>query len=170
MSALWSCSTERRKEPALQGQSEDAQARETIMNAKEAKLAAQKRADEIAKKREEEERKEGEAHAKKWREARENFLKNEMLHIESAIAEAVDKGKTKTHIWLASSEKPENATEKAFWERFAYKPELKKVLAHFKNLDYQLAFVVKTERHVDLSDLNPQEDSYTYETQLDISW
>ena len=140
------------------------------MNAKEAKLAAQKRADEIVKKREDDERKEGEAHAKKWREARENFLKNETAHIENTIVAAVDKGKTKAHIWLASSEKSENAQEKAFWERYAYEPELKKVMSHFKKLGYTLSIRVKTEEHVDLSDLNPGDNWFTYETLLDISW
>jgi len=139
------------------------------MNAKEAKVTAQKRATELKNAHDAAERKSAEAHAKKWRQAREDFLKNETVHIESAIAEAVDKGKAKTRVWLATSEKPENATEKAFWEGFAYKPELKKVLAHFKDLGYQLKFAVKEERHVDLSE-NPQDDSYTYETILEINW
>jgi len=33
--------------------------------------------------------------------------------------------------------------EEVFWKRFAFKPELKKVIAHFKDLDYQLEIVVK---------------------------
>jgi hypothetical protein len=140
------------------------------MNAKEAKDAAQKKAAEIKQKREEAERLEAEQSAKKWKEARADWFKNECLWIEREIAAAVEKGKTKTHVWLATSEKPENAVEKVFWERFAYKPELRRVIAIYKDLGYELGFRVKEERHVDLSDLNPQEDSYTYETLLDISW
>jgi hypothetical protein len=153
----------------VQGPSED-HIEEKEMNAKEAKLAAQKRAAEIQKKKEDDERREAEQSAKKWKDARARWFKDECLWIERKIAAAVEKGETKTDVWLASSEKPENATEKAFWERFTYKPELKKVIAIFKDLGYQLEFSVNTKRHVDLSDLNPQEDSYTYETTLDISW
>jgi len=140
------------------------------MNAKEAKIAAQKRATELKNARDAAEQKSAEEHARKWREERANWFKNELAWIEREIADAVDKGKAKTHVWLATSDDPERAQEKAFWERFAYKPELKKVLAHFRDLGYQLKFSVKEERHVDLSDLNPQDDSYTYETTLDISW
>jgi hypothetical protein len=140
------------------------------MKAKEAKLAAQKKAEELKQKREEAERKKNEDAAKKWREERANWYTNHISWIEESIAEAVNKGKDKTNVWLSSSEKPENATEQAFWGRFAFKPELKKVIAHFEDLGYQIKFRVKTEEHVDLSDLSPRDNWFTYETLLDISW
>jgi hypothetical protein len=140
------------------------------MNAKEAKLAAQKKAAEIKKKKEDDERREAEQSAKKWKEARAEWFKSELAGIERHIADAVEKGETRTHVWLASSDEPERAAEKAFWERFAYKPELKKVISHFEDLGYQIAFGVKPHEHVDLSDLNPRDNYYTYETILEISW
>src|SRR5271166_1332846 len=102
------------------------------MRAKEAKLTAQKRAAEITQQHEEAEQARAEKQAKEWRERRANWLKNEI----SGIAEAVDKGKSAIEVWLASEDKPELAEEKAFWQRFTYKPELKKVIAHFKDLGY----------------------------------
>jgi hypothetical protein len=140
------------------------------MRAKEAKLAAQKRAEELKQQREEAENARAEKQAKEWREKRANWLKNEISGIEEDIAEAVDKGKSAIEVWMASEDKPELAEEKAFWERFAYKPELKKVIAHFKNLEYDLKFRVKKRENVDLSDLNPRDNWFTYETVLDISW
>lgn len=140
------------------------------MNAKEAKLTAQKRATELSKKREAEERSRQEQAAKKWRDERANWFKSELEWVENAVAEAVNKGKTKTHIWLATSDERETATEKAFWERFAFKPELKKVIAHFEDLGYQLEFGIKKEEHVDLGDVNPRDNWFTYETTLEISW
>lgn len=140
------------------------------MDAKEAKLTAQKRAKEIEKKREEAERKSAEAHARKWREERANWLKNEIERITSDIAEAVDKGKTDCEVWMASSEERERAEEKAFRAGFAFEPELKRVLKHFEDEDYKLKFVVKEHENVDLSDLNPRDNWFTYETTLEISW
>lgn len=140
------------------------------MRAKEAKLAAQKRAAEITQQREEAEQARADKQAKEWREKRANWLKNEISGIEEDIAEAVDKGKSTIEVWMASEDKPELAEEKAFWERFAYKPELKKVIAYFKDLDYELKIVVKPHENVDLSDLNPRDNWFTYETTLKVSW
>src|SRR5208282_4163488 len=140
------------------------------MRAKEAKLTAQKRAAEITQQHEEAEQARAEKQAKEWRERRANWLKNEISGIEEEIAEAVDKGKSAIEVWLASEDKPELAEEKAFWERFTYKPELKKVIAHFKDLGYDLKFKVKRRENVDLSDLNPRDNWFTYETVLDVSW
>jgi hypothetical protein len=140
------------------------------MNAKEAKLTAQKRAEEIKKKHEAAERKSAEEHARKWREERANWFKNEIESITASIAEAVDKGKTDIEVWMNTSDEPEQAEEKAFRARFAYEPELKQVLKHFEDEDYKLKFAVKEKRNVDLSDLNPRDDWYTYETTLEISW
>ena len=140
------------------------------MNAKEAKLTAQKRAAELAKKREQAERKSAEEHAKKWREERANWYTNHISWIEESIAEAVNKGKNKANIWMATSDEPEKATEESFWQGFAFKPELKKVIAHYADLGYQAEFRVKKEEHVDLSDLNPRDNWFTYETVLEMSW
>jgi len=139
------------------------------MNAKEAKLAAQKKATELKHIREAAEQKQAEAHAKKWRDERANWFTNHISWIEKAISDAVNLGENKTRIWLATSKTPEQAQEKVFWERFAFKPELKKVIAHFKGLDYELKFGIKKEHHIDLSEL-PQDSYDTYETQLEISW
>lgn len=140
------------------------------MNAKEAKLTATKRADEIEQKRIAAERKEAEDHAKKWRDQRANWLKNEIASIESRIVEAADKGQTKIHCWMATSDRREDAAEKNFLARFSYEPELKKVMTHFKKLGYTLAFRVEDYENVDLSDLNPRDNWTTYRTMLDVSW
>jgi|GEM_PF-7029756 hypothetical protein len=140
------------------------------MNAKEAKLAAQKRATQLKDERDAAERKSQEEASEKWRKERADWYTDHISWIEQSIAEAIDKGKNKADIWLATSDEPEKATEQAFWGRFAFKPELKKVIAHFKDLDYQVAFRVKEERHIDLSDLSPRDDWFTYETLLDVSW
>ena len=140
------------------------------MNAKEAKVVAQKRAAELKEQREAAERKEQEASSKKWRDARANWFKEEVAWIEQEIEAVVNLGKTKTTVWLASSDKRENATENAFLERFAYKPELKKVMSHFENLGYKLQFGIKDRENIDLSDLNPRDNWFTYETILEISW
>jgi hypothetical protein len=140
------------------------------MNAKDAKAAAQKRATELKNEREAVERKEQEVQAEKWRKERAEWFTNHISWIEESIAEAVRKGQDKTDIWLATSDEWERATEKAFWERFAFKPELKKVIAHFKGLGYQIEFRVKKEEHIDLCDLSPRDNWFTYETLLDISW
>jgi hypothetical protein len=55
------------------------------MRAKEAKIAAQNRAVEIKNERDEADRKAAEADAKKWRERRVDWLKNEMPHVEESI-------------------------------------------------------------------------------------
>lgn len=140
------------------------------MNAKQAKLTAQRRAAEINKEREEASRKKREEAAKKWSEERANWQRNQLSYIEESIKAAANKGQTKTSIWLASSEKRERAEEEVFWEGFAFATELKKVIAHFKKLGYQLKFGVKTRENVDLSDLNPRDNWFTYETVLEISW
>lgn len=140
------------------------------MNAKEAKLAAEKKATQLKKQREDAERREADAHAKKWQEERANFLKGEIAHIEYLIAEAVGKGQTKTSTRQTSHEEEERSGEKWFWQTTPFKPEMKKVIAHFEALGYELKFNVKRERHFDLSDLNPRDDWYTYDTILEISW
>jgi len=98
------------------------------------------------------------------------LFKEEVAWIEQEIEAVVNLGKTKTTVWLASSDKRENATENAFLERFAYKPELKKVMSHFENLGYKLQFGIKDRENIDLSDLNPRDNWFTYETILEISW
>ncbi len=140
------------------------------MNAKEAKLTAQKRAEELKRKREAAERKSAEEHARKWREERANWLKYEIEGITDRIKGAVDKGKTDIEVWLATSDEPEQAKEKAFRARFAYEPELKQVLKHFEDEDYKLKFAVRKHENVDLSDLSPRDNWFTYETTLEISW
>jgi hypothetical protein len=155
---------------AVQRHAKDAQAREAIMNAKEAKATATKRAEEIKKKREADERKAAEKHAQEWKDERENWYKNHLEWFAKNIADAVDKGKTETSVWLATSDEPEHAEEKAFWQYFAFKLELKKVIAHFEKLGYKLEFSVEKYENVDLSDLNPRDNWFTYKTKLDISW
>lgn len=140
------------------------------MKAKEAKVAAQKRATELKNEREAAERKSANEHAEKWRKERADWYTNHISWIEESIADAVNKGKDKTNIWLATSDEPEKATEEAFWPRFAFKPELLRVIAHFEKLDYQVKFRVKKMENIDLSDLNPRDNWFTYETLLDISW
>lgn len=140
------------------------------MNAKEAKLTAQKRASEIEKKRNAKEQKEAEDHAKKWKEQRENWFQSELACFERNIAEAVDHGKNKTSIWLDTHDKREWAEEDVFWKSFSYKPELKKVLKHFEELGYTLKYRIEDYRNVDLSDLSPRDDWYTYRSMMDISW
>jgi hypothetical protein len=140
------------------------------MNAKEAKATATKRAAELKTQREEAARKRDEAAADKWRRERAAWFEHELESIEEDIAEAVHKGKTKIDVWLATTEKPEQAEEKVFWTYFAYKPELKKVIKHFEQLGYELNFRVKKEEHYDLSDLNPRDNWFTYETILEVSW
>ncbi len=140
------------------------------MNAKEAKFAAQKKAIELKEKREAAERRRQEQASKEWREERANWFKNELEWIASLIAEAVDRGKTKTSIHLATSDEREQAEEKAFWDRFAFKPELAKVIAHFEGLDYKVKIVVKKKENIDLSDLSPRDNWFTYETVLEVSW
>jgi DNA primase len=140
------------------------------MNAKEAKLTAQKMAEELKNEREAAEQKSANEHAKKWRKERADWYTNHISWIEESIKEAIDKGKDKTNVWLSSSDEPEKAKEEVFWKRFAFEPELKKVIAHFEDLGYQIKFRVKTEEHVDLSDLSPRNNWFTYETLLDINW
>ena len=140
------------------------------MRAKEAKIAAQKRAQELKDQREAAKQKRAEESAKKWKQERADWITNHLAWIERDIAEAVNVGKEKIHVSLYSHDKPEDAKPEAFLPRFAFRDELKKVIAHFKKRDYKVEFKVKTEKHVDLSDLNPHDNWYTYETQLEISW
>jgi hypothetical protein len=140
------------------------------MNAKEAKLTAQKRADEIKRQREEREQREAEAHAKEWREEKANWLKYEMENFAHCIKEAVDRGQTSTKVHVETHDKEEWAEEKTFWKNFAYRAELKKVIAHFEELGYTIEYKVKPYRNVDLSDLSPRDDWYTYQSILEISW
>jgi hypothetical protein len=140
------------------------------MNAKEAKFAAQKRATELKNERDAAERKRQAKASEKWRNERANWLRDHISWIEESIAEAVRKGEDKASIWLASSNEPKKAEEGDFLARFAFKPELYKVIAHFKDLDYQVKFGVKREEHIDLSDLNPRDNWFTYRTELKISW
>jgi hypothetical protein len=138
------------------------------MNAKEAKLTAQKRAEQIKKEREERERQEAEAHAKEWRDKKANWLKYEMENFGHRIKEAVNKGQASTNIHIDTHEKEEWAEEKTFWKNFAYRAELKKVIAHYEGLGYSIVYKVKPYRNVDLSDL--RDDWYTYQSILEISW
>jgi hypothetical protein len=140
------------------------------MNAKEAKTTATKRAEELKKQREEAEQRRQEKAAKEWKEERANFLKNRIAWLESDIKEAVDKGKTKITMQLESHEEAERSGEKWFWQVTPFKPEWKKIFAHFEDLGYELKITVKRERHYDLSDLNPRDDWYTSDTILEVSW
>jgi hypothetical protein len=140
------------------------------MRAKEAKIAAQKRAQELKDQREAAEQKRARESAAKWKKERADWITNHIAWIEGDITEAVNKGKEKIRVNLYSHDKAEDAKPEAFLPRFAFRDELKKVIAHFEKLDYKVEFKVKTEENVDLSDLNPRDNWYTYETQLEISW
>lgn len=144
--------------------------RKKKMSAGEAKAASSKRAEELRQQRDEAEQKRAEAQAKKWRDQRADWYKSELESIEERIAEAIDKGKDSIEVWLATRDKREDAEEKSFWSGFAYKDELKKILAIFKKRGYKLKITVKPHENVDLSDLSPRDNWYTYESTLEISW
>ena len=140
------------------------------MNAKEAKAVAQRRAIEIKQQREEREQREAEARAKEWREKKASWLKYEMKSFAEYIKEAVNKGKTSTTIHLETHDKKEWAEEETFFRNFAYKNELKKVIAHYEGLGYIIEYKAEPYRNVDLSDLNPRDDWYIYRSVLKVSW
>lgn len=140
------------------------------MKAKEAKITADKRAKELKAQREENERQRSAASAAKWKKEREDWLKDEIAWIDDKIAEKVKKGQTRVDVHLATFDKPEWAEEKAFRKGFAFEPELKKVIKHFKDEGYLIEFRVNKHENVDLSDLNPRDNWFTYETIMEVSW